>query len=652
MSFMQQTMRKYVDKILSLPYLSKKTVFLADIVCVTVIFTISYSMCYSLASRTVYLRPFAIRLALCTILSGIFFFLFSTYRGVLRYSSFRDSMRIFLSLLCANIVFLAITLYVFSDFLFSTILIFLNFILGFTLIVFGRMLVRLSFDYVKRINVSKKNMPLLIFGTKSTQISLAIMIRDNKYLPYSIAGFISSELRNMSQKIMNYPIYSKKEFFSNAALFQHVRALLIVSEELEPADKPLLLEKCAQYNIELLSAPSLDDWKTGKNKARKIDKVRIEDLLGRAPIHTDIESIGNSLKDKTILITGAAGSIGSEIVLQLCQFDVKMLLLCDVAETPLHQLNLELQDNYPNVKTQSLIADVRNYDRMKSIFEQYQPQYIYHAAAYKHVPLMEQQPSEAVFANVLGTKNVADLAIKHQAECFVMISTDKAVNPSNVMGASKRIAEIYIQYLVHHRVAKENKPSIRFITTRFGNVLGSNGSVIPLFTKQIEAGGPVTVTHPEIYRFFMTISEACNLVLEASNLGKGGEIFSFDMGESVKIKDMAESMIRLSGLKPYKDIDIIYTGLRPGEKLYEELLYDDKEKILPTRHEKIMISVLTECNYERIIPLLFRLLEMASYSDRMEIVKLMKEIVPEFISQNSIYTSIDDETKTKKRIFA
>ena len=367
----------------------------------------------------------------------------------------------------------------------------------------------------------------------------------------------------------------------------------------------------------------------------------IENLLSRVPVQSDTESIGNNLKDKTVLITGAAGFIGSEIVRQLCRFDVKLLLLCDIAETPLHQLSLELDNNYPEVKIQLLLADIRNYARLKYIFEQYKPQYIYHAAAYKHVPLIEQQPSEAILTNVAGTKNLADLAIEYGSECFVMISTDKAVNPSSVMGASKRIAEIYIQYLVHNLSETKSKLSIRFITTRFGNVLGSNGSVIPLFEKQIKAGGPVTVTHPEIYRFFMTISEACNLVLEAGNLGKGGEIFTFDMGELVKIKDIAESMIRLYGFEPYKDIDIVYSGLRPGEKLYEELLYD-KEKILPTSHEKILISKLTECNYEKILPMLYNLINTVNYDNNLEIVKIMKEIVPEYISQNSIYHQLDE----------
>lgn len=385
----------------------------------------------------------------------------------------------------------------------------------------------------------------------------------------------------------------------------------------------------------------------GTKKTRKINKLHIEDLLGRLPIQINTESIEHNLNDKSILITGAAGSIGSEIARQLCGVNVKMLILCDIAESPLHQLSLELSDNFPAVKTQLLIADIRNYERMKGIFEQYSPQFVYHAAAYKHVPLMEMQPSEAILANVLGTKNIADLAIQYKPECFVMISTDKAVNPSSVMGASKRIAEIYIQYLANNQMGENEKMPTRFITTRFGNVLESSGSVIPRFIQQIENGGPITVTHPDIFRYFMTISEACNLVLEASILGKGGEIFVFNMGESLNIKDMAESMIRLSGLEPYKDINIVFTGLRPGEKLFEELLYD-KEMKLPTSHEKIMINKNEEYNYEEAIPRLLHLIEMATRNDnQMEIVKLMKEIVPEFISGNSIYSELDKGNKPK-----
>jgi FlaA1/EpsC-like NDP-sugar epimerase len=366
-------------------------------------------------------------------------------------------------------------------------------------------------------------------------------------------------------------------------------------------------------------------------RIKQLNRVSIEDLLGRAPIQIDTELIRERLKGKTVLITGAAGSIGSEIVRQLCLYETELLLLCDIAESPLHQLCLDMEDNFPDIKFCSLIADVRNYDKMKWIFNEYKPQYIYHAAAYKHVPMMEHDPCEAVLTNVLGTKNTADLAVIFQSECFVMISTDKAVNPANIMGASKRLAEIYIQSL---------SSQTRFIVTRFGNVLGSNGSVIPRFTEQIKRGGPVTITHPDIIRFFMTIPEACRLVLEAGNMGKGGEVFLFDMGKPIRIKDMAEKMIRLSGLEPYKDIEIKVTGLRPGEKLHEELLYDT-ETVKGTSNEKIKIGTISHYDYEQILSDLIDLFEIAKHYDKSGVVKKMKEIIPEFISNNSIYSNLD-----------
>jgi len=646
MKFLQQKMGKCVTSILSLPYLSKKIVFIADLLIVSVIFAVSVFLGSILAVEPVYPKPFILKLILCVIVNGLFFYLFSTFKGILRYSSFRDSPRIFFALLSSNAVLFLFLLYLYSDAFKAGIIIFINLTLGINAIIIFRMIIRLFFDYAKNIYSGKKQLPLLIFGTKVTQISLAKMIRDSEYLPYSVAGFVSSESKKINQNLLSYPIYSRDDFFANkiSIPLKQIHALLIVSEEVDIVEKKLLVEKCAQYKIELLAAPSLNDWKTGEKKARKIDKLRIEDLLGRPPIHINTDAIEKNLNDKTILVTGAAGSIGSEIVRQLCSFKAKMLILCDIAESPLHELSLELCDKFPDLKKQLFVVDVRNPERMQLIFEQYRPQFVYHAAAYKHVPLMEMQPSEAILTNVMGTKIVADLALKYKSECFVMISTDKAVNPSNVMGASKRIAEMYIQHLSHNQVIEKAESPTRFITTRFGNVLGSNGSVIPRFKKQIEAGGPITVTHPDIIRYFMTISEACNLVLEAGTLGKGGEIFVFNMGQSVKIKEMAESMIRLSGLEPYKDIDIVFTGLRPGEKLFEELLYDT-EKRLPTSHEKIMINKDEECNCEEVIPQLLYLIKIASSGDPMEIVRLIKKIVPEFISQNSPYGVLDVNKK-------
>jgi len=452
-------------------------------------------------------------------------------------------------------------------------------------------------------------------------------------------GFISPSSKMSHQRIMGKPIFFKDVFYNNIRKFNYVKAILIQPEDIDRTEKQLLAEICYQNKMELLAVPSIQRW---KSDMKNISEINIEDLLGRTPIEIDTEAIRKNLEGKRVLVTGAAGSIGSEIVRQLCQFNLDLLILCDTAETPLHQLGLNLKETFPNVRFIPIIADVRNKNKMEYIFSEYKPQCVYHAAAYKHVPMMESHPSEAVLTNVLGSKIVADMALAYGVENFVMISTDKAVNPSSVMGASKRIAEMYIQALSCYlkKETAESSPSIRFITTRFGNVLGSNGSVIPLFEQQIKEGGPVTVTDPDIIRYFMTIPEACSLVLEAGNFGKGGEIFIFDMGEPVKIKDMAEEMIRLSGFKPYEDIDIVFTGLRPGEKLYEELLYD-KEVHRPTNNKKIMVGNVCEQDLKEILPLLEQLIKISYTCNKMEIVKLMKQIVPEFISINSEFEVLD-----------
>jgi Predicted nucleoside-diphosphate sugar epimerases len=372
----------------------------------------------------------------------------------------------------------------------------------------------------------------------------------------------------------------------------------------------------------------------------KITHQRIEDmLLGRVPIAIDTRSIGENLKGKVVMVTGAAGSIGSEIVRQLSLFDVRMIILCDNAETPLYNLCVELDEEFPKTPYLSKLCNVQDYNQMRYVILKYKPDYIYHAAAYKHVPLMEDHPCEAVLTNVLGSKNIIDLAVENQVEAFVMISTDKAVNPTSVMGATKRIAEIYIQSL-YQKLKNEQKNPTRLITTRFGNVLNSSGSVIPLFMKQIENGGPITVTHKDVIRYFITIREACRLVLEAGNMGKGGEVYLFDMGDSIKITDLAERMIRLAGLEPYKDIDIVFTKLRPGEKLYEELLYD-KEKVQPTHNPKILIGTVGEYDFDAISAEISELIQIAYSYDKMDVVRKMKKIVPEFISQNSIYSVLD-----------
>ncbi|MDR2087380.1 MAG: polysaccharide biosynthesis protein [Dysgonamonadaceae bacterium] len=555
-------------------------------------------------------------------------------------------MRIFLSVLCANSVLIVINK-LFSGFyepsLFPGEGYIINFVLTFSCIFFYRMAIRLLFDYARNSQTKTvRNIPLLIYGVGSTSVGLAKMILNNDNLPYRITGFLTPNQEISRKEILNTPVHYVDDIFYNIPLLKQIKAILINPKEIERSEKQFLADKCLYHKIDILSAPPVEDWRDWENNPREIKKIKIEDLLGRIPIQIDIESIKNNLGTKTILITGAAGSIGSEIVRQISRFDLGLLLVCDIAESPLHQLCLELEDKFTHIPHIPVIADVKDYNQMKIVFEKYRPHYVYHAAAYKHVPLMELHPCEAILTNVQGTCNVVDLAVAYEAEAFVMVSTDKAVNPCNVMGASKRIAEIYVQSL--YRKLKNESPDsspIRIITTRFGNVLGSNGSVIPRFNHQIKQGGPVTVTDPDIIRYFMTIPEACRLVLEAGNMGKGGEVFIFDMGDSVKIKDLAEKMIRLSGLEPYKDIEIKFTGLRPGEKLYEELLYDE-EKVKETHNRKIMIGKVVEYDYEEVIPVLNQLIDSAKEFDKMGTVKLMKKIVPEFISQNSVYSILDE----------
>lgn len=386
--------------------------------------------------------------------------------------------------------------------------------------------------------------------------------------------------------------------------------------------------------------PTIDELREGTKTLRNLPDIRIEDLLGRDEIHINTGEIANFLKGKVVMVTGAAGSIGSELCRQLCHFGLKQLVLFDSAETPMHNIRLELEEKFPQVEFTPVMGDVRMVDRVESVFRRFHPQIVFHAAAYKHVPLMEENPCEAVHTNVYGTHNVADMAVKYDVDKFIMISTDKAVNPTNVMGASKRLAEIYVQSL-SVAISKGLHPGkTRFITTRFGNVLGSNGSVIPRFREQLAKGGPLTVTHPDIIRYFMTIPEACRLVLEAAFMGKGNEIFVFDMGTPVKIADLARRMIELAGLVPDKDIEIQYTGLRPGEKLYEELLAI-KENTLPTLNEKIYRAQVREYDFKEINELMDPLVHLAVCVDKVRTVKLMKEIVPEFKSKNSEYEALD-----------
>ncbi len=633
---------------IGLPYLPRWIVLLIDTGIVMFSFTVAYLLCYQLLEATVLTGPFLLKLAICAIVSVFFVLFFKTYSGIIRFSSFMDVLRVLLSVGCTNIVLVGVNGFIDTFFqreIFPYLGFFLNFILSFLLMFLFRMFVRLTYDYFRNTKMTEaKNIPLLIYDVTDASVSLANMMKSNPTSPYRVVGFITSDGRAVDKMIMGSPVYSDRIQYSKVFKKTGARTLLINPMELERSVKQELSDFCLANKIQMISPPPVSDWKGGAPRLDKMKNIQIEDLLGRVPIQINVDAIGAGLHDKCILVTGAAGSIGSEIVRQIGRFTPKLLLLCDVAESPLHYLQLELEERFPNLNFLPVISDVRNYDRMERLFKAYQPDYIYHAAAYKHVPLMESHPAESVTTNVMGTKNVADLAVKYDAEVFVMISTDKAVNPTNVMGASKRIAEIYVQSLFQHlhRDKDMGNRSMKIITTRFGNVLGSNGSVIPRFKGQIEKGGPVTVTHPDIIRFFMTIPEACRLVLEAGNMGKGGEIFVFDMGDPVKISDLAERMIRLAGYIPYKDIEITYTGLRPGEKLYEEVLAKE-ETTQPTHNRKIKIGNVREYDYNFVCNQLMELLSAAMNYDDDNVVRTMKILVPEYVSTNSVYEYLDKQ---------
>jgi FlaA1/EpsC-like NDP-sugar epimerase len=450
-------------------------------------------------------------------------------------------------------------------------------------------------------------------------------------------------------KLRSYRVGEQQVYyFEDAEDLQRVAARLSIDGVLFPtsdcahSEKDRLIRYCESLGVKVLVTPPVDEVVDGKIMRQMIREIKIEDLLGRAEININMAEIVAALKGKTVLVTGAAGSIGSELCRQIATFDVERLILFDSAETPMHNIRLELEARFPELEFVPVVGDVRVRERVDMVFRNFRPSMVFHAAAYKHVPLMEENPCEAVMANVLGTRNVADLAVKYGAEKMVVISTDKAVNPTNIMGASKRLAEIYIQSLGLAIAEGKVEGSTRFVTTRFGNVLGSNGSVIPRFREQIEKGGPVTVTHPEIIRYFMTIPEACRLVLEAATLGNGNEIFVFEMGEPVKIADLASRMIELAGLKVGEDIEIEYTGLRPGEKLYEEVL-STKENTIPTSNEKIHVAKVRQYDYAVVAEQIASLSQSAAEVDIPSTVRLMKSIVPEYKSQNSRFEEYDRE---------
>ncbi len=572
----------------------------------------------------------------------LLFIYFKPYTGIIRHTTVIDSAKLFFIEAFSFIVLYVINLfyeYATGEKLFLTTALFIFIFLTFINLLVFRLLVKLAFDFFTEYTEKTHQTNVVIFGSGERAIAVANALNAEVPRKYKVQGFINPNSKNSNNTLLNLPVISQTRKVHILVRSLKANTLIFAEDTLIKKDKLEIIEDCIDYNIKVYNLPQLTDINNQKKVVSNIRKIKIEDLLERKPIEVNNTILSEQIKDKTVLVSGAAGSIGSEIVWQVASFNPKRLILLDQAETPLHQITLEISKHSTKAEIISIVADVRNLACIEKIFDDYQPEIVYHAAAYKHVPLMEANPQQAIFTNVMGSKHMADLALKYKADRFVMVSTDKAVNPSNVMGASKRIAEKYVQSLAKKLESTGNKTT-KYITTRFGNVLGSNGSVVPLFTKQIENGGPITITHPDIIRYFMTIPEACQLVLEAGSMGKGGEIYIFDMGKPVKIIDLAKKMIKFAGLEIDKDIEIEIVGLRPGEKLYEELL-NDSSTTLPTHHEKIMIAHDIHEDYEFITEQIEELKKQASSFQIMETVAVMKKIVPEFISLNSTFEKLD-----------
>jgi FlaA1/EpsC-like NDP-sugar epimerase len=598
------------------------------------------------------------RFEFVNILRGYFFILTGSYSaiaaivmyamrihiGLIRYSNTRDVLRIFSSAFLTSLLYLLfiniwLVNMVHVNLVTINLVLLINFSVSSTLLILLRTTVKSAFFYLNN-NTNAKKTKVLIYGSDNNAVLVKQALETSAKTNFAVVGFVDDGSKKIDKEIQQVRVYHIDKLAKLKEKYD-VDKLIIMNQHLDEQAKKIAVEQCLSLGIQVLTVPPSDQWIYGKLNLQQIKDLKIEDLLQRKPIRIDNLQISEDLYGKRVLVTGAAGSIGSEIVQQVLSYKPAMVILCDQAESPLHEMKLEVEEKFPNVPTKIFIADIRNYQRMHKLFSDYHPEVVFHAAAYKHVPMMEENPSEAVLANVLGTKHVADLSVAFGVRKFVMISTDKAVNPSNIMGTTKRIAEIYIQSLKD--IPANNRhgvPSTRFVTTRFGNVLGSNGSVIPRFRAQIQKGGPITVTHPEITRYFMTIPEAVQLVLEAGIMGSGGEIFIFDMGQPVKITDLALKMIKLAGLQPEKDIKIVYTGLRPGEKLYEELL-NQGEHTMPTHHPKIKIAKVITYPYETVSAHIDELLAINKEQDDESLVNKMKEIVPEFISKNSQFEYLD-----------
>jgi FlaA1/EpsC-like NDP-sugar epimerase len=609
-------------------------IFLIDITIVIFSVLLAYGLRFNFNIPPSDLKQMPMALAYILALRSLSFLIVKSYAGIIRYTSTSDAVRVVLTIAAGSILFGLTNIITYHFILGRYLIPYSIIIIDMLTTTFGMVIFRIvvKVAYVELQNPDRTKSNVIIYGAGDEGINAKRVLERDFSKKYKVTAFLDSNSSRIGKKLEGVDILGADkldEVLSGTEIDQFILA----SQDIEPHLKQAMVDSCLVYNVKVMNVPPMIHWINGELSFNQIKKVNIEDLLERAEIHLDNHRISREIAGKVVMVSGAAGSIGNEIVQQVAKFLPGKLLLIDQAETPLYHAEVDFHEKNPEIKADFIILDICNKTRLEAVFAEFKPSIVFHAAAYKHVPTMENQPSEAVFTNIHGTKLLADLSLQYGVEKFIMISTDKAVNPTSVMGASKRIAEIYVQSL--NQLGKT-----RFITTRFGNVLGSNGSVIPMFRAQIEKGGPVTVTHPEVTRFFMTIPEACQLVLEAGAIGKGGEIFIFDMGESVKIVDLAKKMIRLSGLTLGTDIQLKFIGMRPGEKLYEELL-NKEENTLPTHHPLILTAKVREYNFNEISGEISSLIDMAPTAGNFEIVKKMKEIVPEYKSQNSVYERLD-----------
>ena len=611
----------------------KWIIFIIDVLITIVSLVAAYLLRFNFDVPSSEIKDFINAFVLVLGIRSIISLIFKTSSGVIRHTNIQDLQRLFVAISVGTGFIAAINIlmyYLTEQYVMPSSIVIIEYVLTFFLIASFRTVIKMIFQEITATSSEKSQ--VVIYGAGHNGLTTKQALDRVTETNFRVVAFIDSNTTKQGKLLEGVKIYAEEKLESILA-DKKPQTLIIAVQEIDKDKKAHIIETALNHNVTVKVIPPVTDWINGELSAKQIKTVKIEELLGRKPIKLDQDEIKNQLKGKTVLVTGAAGSIGSGLVDQIAKYYPEKIIMLDQAETPLYELELRMKGAYGANMTEIVIGDIRDEVRMRTMFKEFRPDFVYHAAAYKHVPMMEDNPSEAIRANVEGTKRIADLSEEFGVEKFVMISTDKAVNPTNVMGATKRIAEIYTQ-------SKNVNSKTKYITTRFGNVLGSNGSVIPIFRRQIEEGGPITVTHPDITRFFMTIPEACQLVLEAGMMGEGGEIYIFDMGESVKIVALAEKMIKLSGLTLGKDIQIKYSGLRPGEKLYEELLANE-ENTLPTHHSQIMIAKVREGNYEEINQELNVLIALYDSQDNMKIVGQMKRIVPEYLSKNSVYSKLD-----------